>query len=69
MGGTGIVGIIGTAMTLAGKILDIIVEKGDDADDLRLKDIEGWADLKKSVRKKEALSAFKKAWRERHDKP
>ena len=64
-----IVGMIGAAMTLAGKIMDIVAEKGDDADDLRLKDIEGWGDLKKSLREKEALNDFRKAWRERHNKP
>ena len=62
MGGVGIATLIANAMGLASKIIDIAVSKGDDADEVRLKDIPGWASLKKSVRKAEGLKHFRKEW-------
>ena len=61
--------IVGGALKLAGKIVDIIAEKGDDADDIRLKDIPGWKDLKKSCREKDAVNRFRREWKERDNKP
>lgn len=51
--------IILRAIKLAAKIIEIIVEKGDAADELRLKDLPGWSSLKKSVRHKEAMDMFR----------
>ena len=64
-----IAGMVGAGLTLVGEIVEIIADKGDDADEVRLKDIPGWEKLKKKCREKEALSAFRRAWRERDNKP
>lgn len=62
MGGAAIASLVASAMGMASKIIDIAVSKGDDGDDIRLKDIPGWSKLKKSVRKAEGLKYFKKEW-------
>ena len=64
-----IVGIIGTALGLASKIMSIVADKGDKADNMRLKDIPGWTTLKKKCRKKEAVNKFKVKWAQRNRKP
>lgn len=64
-----ILDIVGGALKLAGKIVDIIAEKGDDADDVRLKDIPGWNKLKKSCRERDAVNRFRREWKERDNKP
>lgn len=61
--------IVSSVLKLAGGIVEIIAEKGDDADDVRLKDIKGWVDLKKKCRQKQALNAFRAAWAGRDNKP
>lgn len=64
-----IAGMVGAGLTLVGEIIEIVAEKGDDADNLRLKDIPGWERLKKHTREKEALNRFRREWRERYNKP
>jgi hypothetical protein len=61
--------IIAAGFDLVGEIIEAIVEKGDDADDMRLKDIPGWDKLKKSCREKKALNKFRRMWKERHNEP
>jgi len=46
----------------AARIVEVILEKGDEADELRLKDLPGWSSLKKSVRHKEARAMFRKKY-------
>jgi hypothetical protein len=61
--------ILTAAFELAGEIVEAIVDKGDDADDIRLKDLAGWSKLKKSCRQKDALNRFRRLWKERDNKP
>ena len=65
--------IIGTVLAegfeLVGEIIEAVIEKGDDADDMRLKDIPGFDKLKKRFRKKEARNRFRRLWKERDNKP
>ena len=61
--------ILVAAFKLAGEIVEVIADKGDDADDVRLKDLDGWKELKKSCRQKEAVNRFKRLWKERDNKP
>jgi hypothetical protein len=53
--------LIGHAVKLAGKIIDAVAEEGDGAADKRLKDFDGWDELKDEIlNHPEAVRRFKK---------
>ncbi len=59
-----IANIISSGLNLAAEIIRIVAEKGDGADNMRLKDIKGWKTLKKRCRSQDAVRMFRRKFRE-----
>lgn len=59
-----ILNIILGILTFGTAVVELIAEKGDDAGDIRLRDIEGYEDLRAESLQDEARSEFLKKYRE-----